>query len=255
MTRKIFQFLTLCSLSLILSACGGDKDSTAQIRLPAEKLYEIALQTRATGDYKATVKAYEEVERQHPRHELAKKSIAGIVEIAYDTVHYDDVILYADSFLSFNPKHALSPKVAYTKALSYYEQIVDVGRDQGNTDDAIQALTDVILRYPNSTYALSARNKIKLATDHIAGKHLDVGRFYLRQNNYQPALARFQVVISEYSQTSQVPEALARTVEAWLALGMYDRAYASGVILGYNHANSPWYKYAYDLLQEYAPKS
>ena len=255
MFRTISKFFTFLALSVAIAGCfGKNKQPEVQVEQPASELYQIAKDLEASGDYKATVKAYEEVERQHPKDPLAKQAIADIVDLAYSNMRYKDVVIYADNFLAFNPKHKLAPKVAYIKAQSYYEQIVDVGRDQGNTENALTALTDVILRYPDSVFALSARNKIDLTKDHIAGKHLDVGRFYLRQNAYQPALARFNIVVQDYSYSSQVPEALARMVEGYLALGLYDRAYAAGAILGHNHKNSRWYQYAYDLIQVYKPE-
>ena len=243
--------LTIAMLSLALVGCFGKKEDPVQVELPAEELYQIAKEYEANGDYTEAVSAYEEVERQHPKNPLAKQAIADIVMLAYSNLRYLEVVTYADNFLTFNPEHELAPKIAYVKALSYYEQIVDVGRDQGNTAKALESLTEVILKYPDSVFALSARNKIELAKDHIAGKHLDVGRFYLFSDAYQPALARFAVVIDDYSYTSQVPEALARSVEAYLALGLYDRAYEMGAILGHNHVNSPWYAYTFDLLNAY----
>ncbi len=230
--KKSFgKILTLVVVSFVLVACGTEEPEV-QVELPAEELYDIALQFQANGAYEEAIKAFEEVERQHPKHPLAKQAIADIVLLAYSNLRYLEVVSYADTFLTFNPQHELAPKIAYVKAQSYYEQIVDVGRDQGNTAKALESLTDVILKYPDSVFALSARNKIELAKDHIAGKHLDVGRFYLFENAYQPAIARFAVVIEEYSYTSQVPEALARTVEAYLALGLYDRAYETGLFWG-----------------------
>ncbi len=251
MTKFVTKLLTVCALSFVLIGCFNKDDPEVQVELPPEELYAIAENLKTTGDYEEAVKAYEEVERQHPKDPLAKQAIADIVMLAYENMRYLEVATYADNFLTFNPKHELAAKIAYVKAQSYYEQIVDVGRDQGNTAKALEALTDVILRYPDSVFALSARNKIELAEDHIAGKHLDVGRFYLFADAYQPAIARFAIVIQEYSYTSQVPEALARTVEAYLALGLYDRAYAAAAILGHNHPNSQWYEYAYNLIDAY----
>ena len=250
MLKTISKLFVVFCLAILITACSGEPEK--QVELPAKKLYEIAKQLENEGEtYKNVSKAFSEVERQHPQSEYAKKAIIDLVVYAYETLNYDDAILNAENFLNYNPNHEQSAKIMYIRALSYYEQIVDIGRDQGNTTKALQSLNDVIISFPNSNYAINAKYKIDLARDHLAGKELDVGRFYQKNGDYQAAISRFTNVINQYSETSQTPEALARLVETYLKLGLYDQAYKYGAILGYNHQGSDWYQYAYDLLQKH----
>ncbi len=251
MLKKLYKLLSVMLLAVVITACGNNEPEE-QIEKPAKELYEIAINLRDNdADYKDVIKALEEIERQHPQSEYAKKAIAEAVFFSYEYLEYSDAILFAGNFLAYNSNHKIAPKVAYIRALSYYEQISDIGRDQGNTDKAFEALNDIILTYPNTKYAINAKYKIDLANDHLAGKELSVGRFYQKNSEYQAAIARFNNVVKLYSETSQTPEALARLVETYIALGLYDQAYANGAILGHNHPNNKWYKYAYKLLQEY----
>ena len=234
-----------------LSACTGGDKPEIQVEKPAKVLLQEANKLAATRDVKGALKAYAEVERQHPQSEYAKIALATAAEFAYKNLKYTDAISFADSFISYNPNHRLSPRIYYIRALSYYEQISDTGRDQGFTDKALQALNDVILSYPGTKYAINAKYKIDLTRDHLAGKELSVGRFYQQQREYSAALARFNRVVTLYSETSQLPEALARIVETYLALGLKQEAIRTAAILGYNHRGNIWYKYAYTLLKKY----
>ena len=251
MLKKLYKLLCVMLLSVVITACGNGNPEK-QVEKPAQELYETAINLRDNdADYTDVIKAFEEVERQHPQSEYAKKAIAEAAIFSYSYLEYSDAILFAGNFLSYNPNHKLAPKITYIRALSYYEQISDIGRDQGNTNKALEALNDIILTYPNTKYAINAKYKLDLAYDHLAGKELSVGRFYQKNSEYQAAIARFNNVVKLYSETSQTPEALARLVETYLALGLYDQAHANGAILGHNHPNNKWYKYAYNLLQKY----
>ncbi len=250
MLKHIKNFTILATL-IILSACGSSVKEV-QIEKPAKVLYEEATTLANQGaDRKKVFSAYEEVERQHPQSDYAKKANADLIFYAYNNLVYDRVLSSAQSFIADNPSHKSTPKIHYLMALSYYEQIVDAGRDQSNTKKALETLHDIILAYPDSNFAISAKNKIDLTNDHLASKELSVGRFYQNNKDYQAALGRFQIVVNKYSQTSQTPEALARIVETYLALGLYEQAFKSGTVLGHNHPNSTWYAYSYKLLQKY----
>ncbi|MGB1361065.1 MAG: outer membrane protein assembly factor BamD [Alphaproteobacteria bacterium] len=253
MLKNITKLLSILFVSFVLTACGSDEPEK-QVERPAKELYEMATTAERNGDtYKDVIKAYEEVERQHPQSDYAKKAIANAVMYAYANMNYEDAVMFAENFIAYNPNHKLAPKITYIRALSYYEQISDIGRDQGNTDKAFEALNDIIISYPNTDYAINAKYKLDLAIDHLAGKELDVGRFYQDQGDYQAALTRFNNIVKNYSHTSQTPEALARMVETYLALGLYQEAYRTGAILGHNHQGNYWYRHSYELLQKHKP--
>ena len=249
--KKLIKSILILSTFTLLSAC-GENEAEVQIEKPAKVLYQEA---KNLADSEAgpteVFSAYEEVERQHPQSDYAKKATADLVEFAYDNLRYKKAISAANDYLSNNPSQSNTPKINYILALSYYEQIVDPQRDQSNTARALQALNDIIISYPNSKYAIDAKAKIDLTIDHLAAKELSVGRFYQKNKDYQAALSRFLTVVKEYSTTSQLPETLARLSETYLALGLYDQAYKTASVLGHNHPNNEWYDYTYDLVNSY----
>jgi outer membrane protein assembly factor BamD len=166
----------------------------------------------------------------------------------YQENRYDDAINTLDRFIELNPGSEDVAYAYYLKAISYYEQISDVGRDQKMTQLALDSLQDVTRRFPDSEYARDAQLKIDLARDHLAGKHMTIGRYYLRQGEYLAAINRFQTVVEEYQTTTHVPEALHRLVEAYMALGVDNEAQATAAVLGYNYPGSDWYTDSYYLL-------
>ena len=249
--KKFIKAIIILSAFTLLSAC-GENEVEMQVEKSAEVLYQEATVLAGSGASSTDVfNAYEEVERQHPQSAYAKKAIADLVEFAYDNLRYKKAISAAKDYLENNPSQANTSKIHYILALSYYEQIVDRRREQSNTARALETLNDIIILYPNSDYAIDAKSKIDLTIDHLAAKELSVGRFYQRSQNYQAALVRFSTVVKNYSKTSQVPEALARLAETYLALGLYDQAYKTASVLGYNHPNNTWYKYTYGLVNSY----
>jgi outer membrane protein assembly factor BamD len=161
---------------------------------------------------------------------------------------YEDSRAAADRYLAFYPADVDAPYAQFLIALSYYDQIVDIGRDQANTFEALQEMRDIIERYPDSEYAASAQLKFELALDHLAGKEMEVGRFYLGRGHYTAAINRFRVVVEDYQTTTHTPEALHRLVEAYLSLGLVAEAQTAGAILGYNFQGSEWYADSYRLL-------
>ena len=247
--KKLIKSIIILSAFTLLSAC-GENEAEVQVEKPAKVLYQEAKALADSGSNASDVfNAYEEVERQHPQSVYAKKAISDLVEYAYDDLRYKKAIAAAKDYLANNPSQKNTPKIHYILALSYYEQIVDTRRDQSNTTKALETLNDIIISYPNSVYAIDAKSKIDLTVDHLAAKELSVGRFYQKSENYQAALVRFTNVVKNYSKTSQVPEALARLTETYLALGLYDQAYEVASVLGHNHANNTWYKYTYNLIK------
>lgn len=167
---------------------------------------------------------------------------------AYMSNQYDDAVLAAERFLQLHPGNASAPYAYYLIALCHYEQISGVARDQAKTEEAEAALTEVIRRFPESEYAQDAQLKLNLTLDHLAGKDMEVGRFYLKRQEFLAATMRFRRVVERYQTTSHTPEALHRLVESYLALGMVDEAQMSAAVLGENFGDSKWYRYSYSLM-------
>ena len=167
----------------------------------------------------------------------------------YQSNKYDDAIIALDRFIQLHPGHRDIPYAYYLKGLCYYEQISDVGRDQRMTQQALDALSDVAKRFPDSVYACDARLKVELTIDHLAGKEMDIGRFYLDRRDFIGAINRFKVVVTQYQTTRHVEEALMRLSEAYVSLGIMDEAQTAAAVLGHNFPDSPWYKDAYNLVK------
>ncbi len=242
--------LALLALTLpLLAACSGDDEPAPYVERPVEDLYNIAADTLAQGDdYMLAGQQFEEVERQHPYSVWAAKAQLMAAYSYYLANEYDAAISGLDRFLALHPGSPEVPYALYLKGLSYYERISDVHRDQEMTQEALDALAEVVRRYPDSEYARDARLKIDLANDHLAGKEMTIGRYYLQRRNYLAALNRFQTVIRDFQTTTHVPEALHRLVEINLALGVEREAQATGAVLGYNFPGSDWYLDSYALL-------
>jgi len=194
------------------------------------------------------VSYFQEVERQHPYSEWSRRAILMQAFAHYQDNSYDEAIGDADRFLGLYPGNPASAYAHYIKAICYFEQIVDVGRDQAATGQALDNLREVTTRYPRTEYALDARLKIDMVNDQLAGKEMNIGRWYLRQGDTLAAIGRFKTVIDRYQTTSHTPEALYRLVEAYLMLGLDDEAKANGAVLGFNYPGEVWYTDAYRLL-------
>ena len=237
----------LCLLGLALAACSGD-DKPAYVERPVEDLYNTAHNSLLAGDYEESARLFDEVERQHPYSVWASKAQLMAAYSYYQDSKYDDAVNALDRFIQLHPGNRDVSYAYYLKALSYYEQISDVGRDQKMTQLALDSLTEVERRFPASGYARDAALKIDLARDHLAGKNMYIGRFYQGQGEYLAAINRFRSVIMDYQTTSHVPEALHRLVECYLTLGIIDEAQATAAVLGYNYPGSDWYIDSYALL-------
>jgi outer membrane protein assembly factor BamD len=215
---------------------------------PVADVYNEALDLLRAGKYAKAATQFEEVERQHPYSSWARRAILMTAYAHYERGSYDDTIIAAQRFLALHPGHEHASYAYYLIALSHYEQIVDVNRDQENTVQALAALEEVQRRYPGTLYARDSQAKAVLAKDHLAGKEMKVGRYYLNQEAYVAAINRFKTVVIDYQTTSHTPEALMRLTEAYMALGIRSEAQTAAAVLGYNFPNSQWYQDAYALV-------
>ena len=237
------------AVALVLGACAEDKQD--YVERPVEQLYNEAADLLDEGSYAAAAEAFDEVERQHPYSQWATRAQIMAAYANYQANDYDAAVIAADRFLQLHPGHPDAAYARYLIALSYYEQISDVQRDQRLTKLALDALEDVVRRNPDTGYARDAQIKIDLTHDHLAGKEMAIGRFYLKRGDYVGAINRFRSVIDGYQTTSHVPEALHRLVECYLLLGVEAEATRYAAVLGHNFPGSPWYQDSYALLVEH----
>jgi outer membrane protein assembly factor BamD len=234
-------------LGVVLAACSSNKEP-AYVERPVEELYNRAMDAIAAGNWDAAAAGFDEVERQHPYSVWATKAELMAAYAYYQKNNYTEAISAAQRFIQLHPGNKDTAYAYYLVAVCYYEQITDVGRDQKITQQALNALEEVVRRYPASEYARDARLKIDLTNDHLAGKEMAIGRYYLRQGQYIAAINRFKTVIEKYQTTTHVPEALHRLAEAYMSLGVVDEAQNVAAVLGYNYPGSEWYVDTYTLV-------
>jgi len=253
---KIAMVAVATGVLFLTSACAGsgsgDKD-TAYVARDVDTLYMAAKQRLDRGKTREAAALFDEVERQHPYSPWARRAQLMSAFSYYVARDYSKSIQSAQRFLSIHPGNKDAPYAYYLIALSYYEQISDVTRDQKVTDQAKQSLTEVTRRYPGTKYAKDARLKLDLVNDHLAGKEMTIGRYYQRSGKWLAATTRFRNVIEEYETTSHTPEALYRLVESYLALGVSEEGKKAAAVLGANYPASVWYKRAYALMNKHAP--
>ncbi|MDH3473915.1 MAG: outer membrane protein assembly factor BamD [Rhodospirillales bacterium] len=245
--QRLIRIAMVLLLGFTLVACSSD-DDPAYVERPVEDLYNSAMDALQAGEYEESARLFDEVERQHPYSVWASKAQLMAAYSYYQDNKYDDAINALDRFIQLHPGNRDVSYAYYLKALSYYEQISDVERDQKMTRLALESLTELERRFPESRYARDATLKADLARDHLAGKNMSIGRFYQRQGEYLAAINRFRSVIMDYQTTTHVPEALHRLVECYLALGIIDEAQATAAVLGHNYPGSDWYINSYALL-------
>ena len=255
--RRLWLAVALVALAVPLGGCGTGplwdkflaKDDTF-VDEPADKLYNEGLYLmNERKDNKAASKKFEEVDRQHPYSDWARKSLLMSAYSYYQSGDYDSCIGAATRYVTLHPG---SPDAAYAQyliAASHYDQIPDVSRDQGRTEKAIAALEEVVRKYPTSEYAVSAKAKMQAARDQIAGKEMDIGRYYMEKRDFTGAINRFKTVVTQYQTTRHVEEALARLTEAYMAIGVVGEAQTAAAVLGHNFPDSRWYKDAYNLVR------
>jgi outer membrane protein assembly factor BamD len=233
---------------------GGSPSETGYIARDAESLYAAAKDNLDSGNARVAAALFDEVERQHPYSPWARRAQLMSAFSYYLQKDYNKSIETAQRFLSIHPGNKDAPYAYYLIALSYYEQVSDVTRDQKVTEQALTALNDVQRRYPDTPYAADARLKADLVNDHLAGKEMEIGRFYERTGQWLAAQIRFQNVVESYQTTSHAPEALYRLTETNLALGIRDEAKKYAAVLGANYPGNEWYERAYELIAEEAPE-
>ncbi|MCR9256311.1 MAG: outer membrane protein assembly factor BamD [Alphaproteobacteria bacterium] len=231
-----------------LAACSGPEEVVYTER-PVEEIYNEAVDLVAENSMVAAALQFEEVERQHPYSVWATRAQLMAAYSYYRLARYDQAINSVNRFIELNPGHPDAPYAHYLKALSNYERISDVGRDQKITQNALADLQEVVQRFPDSEYARDARLKIDLTRNHLAGKEMEIGRFYQQRNEHLAAINRFRNVVETYETTDQVPEALHRLTESYYALGMTDEAQKTAAVLGYNYPGSDWYLDSYALFE------
>lgn len=233
---------------LLLSACSSSGDREVYVERPAEEFYNLGLAHLGERNYVAAASNFDEVERQHPYSVWAPRAQLMAAFAHYQGDRYDEAINALDRFIQLNPGHPDIAYAYYLRAVSYYEQIADVERDQAMTRQALTALEEVVTRFPDTSYGRDAQLKIDLAVDHLAGQHMSIGRYYQGQREHLAAINRFQIVVRDYQTTTHVPEALHRLVESYIAMGVADEAQATAAVLGHNYPGSEWYLDSYALL-------
>lgn len=233
----------------LLAACSTDgKDSKSD--QPVDVLYNKATKAMQGEDYVEATKNFEEVERQHPYSQWATQAQLMGAYSSYLGQHYDDAVIALDRFIELHPGNKDIAYAHYLKALCFYEQISDVARDQDMTNQALNAFNALISRFPDSEYTRDSTLKRDLTLDHLAGKEMEIGRYYLNRGEINAGINRFRTVVKDYQTTTHVAEALHRLVESYLTLGLKDEATRVAAVLGYNYPGSKWYKRSYELLDE-----
>lgn len=243
-----------------LAGCGslfGTDDETNNVNKDAanyqersvEAIYVDGWRMINMGNWEACAAQFNEVDRQHPYSVWARRAMLISAFCSYQANAYPAAIATADNYISLHPGSREVAYAFYIKAISLYEQIVDVNRDQSNTEGALVALQDVVQRFPDTEYARDATLKIDLTNDHLAGKEMAVGRYYLVRGDYIGAINRFRTVVDQYQTTPQIAEALQRLTEAYYSLGLNSEAQTAAAVLGRNYPGSGWYQSAYNILR------
>ncbi|KAA2244145.1 outer membrane protein assembly factor BamD [Salinarimonas soli] len=245
--------LALAGCDTLSSINPFDKSETYKMEIvaevPAEQLYNDGLARMQRGDTDGAAKKFGEVEKQHPYSEWSRRAMIMTAFAHYQGLRYEDSINASRRYLQLHPASTDAAYAQYLLAMSHFNQIPDVTRDQDRSEKALAALQELVDRYPKSEYVADARQRIQVARDQIAGKEMEVGRYYLQRRNYTGAINRFRDVVAKYQTTRHVEEALARLTEAYMAMGIAGEAQTAAAVLGHNFPDSPWYKDSYALLQ------
>ena len=242
--------LLACALAVPLVGCahGKGKGDTNYVARDVSSLYGAAQRTMNSGNYLQAAKLFDEVERQHPYSSWARHAQVMSAFNYYLAQKYNDAISSAQRFLTIHPGSDEAPYAQYIVAMSYYQQVTDISRDQSVTQQANEAFGELVRRYPESRYAADARLKMDLIRDHLAGKDMEIGRYYQRAGQWLAATYRFRNVVDNFQTSSHAPEALERLVECYLALGIPDEAWKAAAVLGKNYPETYWYRQSLRLL-------
>lgn len=247
--RRIFRVFPAIIL-LSLAACSSSDKEELIDEQPVEVLYNTAAEALEKKNYVEATRNFEEVERQHPYSQWATQAQLMAAYASYLDQRYDEAILALDRFVELHPGNNQVDYAYYLKALSYYEQISDVRRDQAMTEQALEALETLVRLYPDSKYTRDATLKRDLTLDHLAGKEMEIGRYYITRGEINAAINRFRSVVQNYQTTTHTPEALYRLVESYLILGLKQEATRIAAVLGYNFPGNEWYERAYKILDD-----
>ena len=245
-------FLIFALISLLFSSCS---DSSNNIGIgvsedkTAEEIFNSGERELIRRRYNDAAEKFKEVERLYPYSDWAKRALIMQVYSFHKDKEYENVVSAANRFIEFHPKDKDIPYAYYLIGLSYYDQVLAIGRDQKLTQEALKIFKLIIKEYPDSEYASSSQIKFDFLKNQLASKEMEVGRYYLKRSHYVSAINRFRGIIEDFSTTSQVPEALHRLVEAYLSLGLTDEAQTAGAILGYNYKSNEWYERSFELLR------
>lgn len=253
-SRPLLALMLGAALVPLAGCASGNSTSRADLRYVARDvntLYNAAYDRMRSGSYQTAAALFDEVERQHPYSIWARRAQLMSAFSYYAVRNYTKSIESSRRFLSIHPGNRAAPYAHYLIALSYYEQISDVTRDQSVSQQALNAFGELVRRYPTSVYSADARLKMDLVRDHLAGKEMEVGRFYQRRRQWLASAVRFRSVIETYQSTTHAPEALMRLTESYLALGIPQEAQRAAAVLGANYPSTRWYRRAYDLMQAY----
>lgn len=241
---------------MCLTACSTDKKEVADAAVSTETaeekanaLFDEGMAYLEANDYSDAIKNFQEIEKTFPYVRIANTTPLMIALAYFKDSEYEDALTHLDRFISMQPTHERISYAYYLRAMSYYERIADVKRDQDVTRKAKQSLEELIRRFPSSSYAKDAKLKLDLVVDHLAGKEMEIGRFYLHQEKWVAAINRFKTVLEQYNTTSHSQEALYRLTEAYISLGIIDQAQKYAAILGHNFPESKWYHKAYRLVE------
>ena len=245
-------FLIFALISLLFSSC-SDSQNNIGIGVSedkaAEEIFNSGERDLIRRRYNDAAEKFKEVERLYPYSDWAKRALIMQVYSFHKDKEYENVVSAANRFIEFHPKDKDIPYAYYLIGLSYYDQVLAIGRDQKLTQEALKIFELIIKEYPDSEYASSSKIKFDFLKNQLASKEMEVGRYYLKRSHYVSAINRFRGIIEDFSTTSQVPEALHRLVEAYLSLGLTDEAQTAGAILGYNYKSNEWYERSFELLR------
>jgi outer membrane protein assembly factor BamD len=257
--KQTRSFLLLLAAAVVIPASGCARNKTgsdtAYIARDVNTLYALAKERLDKQRYQEAAVIFDEVERQHPYSVWARRAQMMSAFSYYMAQKYPEAVSSAQRFLTIHPGNKDAPYAHYLIAMSHYQQIEDVTRDQATTQLAANAFGELMRRYPDSRYASDARLKLDLINDHLAGKEMEIGRFYQRSGKWLAATIRFREVVEKYQTTNHTPEALERLVECYLALGIPQEAQKAAAVLGRNYPGSEWYHRSYKLIARHTPQT